>query len=1046
MTEQPSTGLSWLGVIIEPFIDPLSRTHWLGLLIFCFVGCLYLYRHLPPKGVKRWFIEIVRHPSVGLDLQLLLGRQTLRFLITGPTLFSAWWVSTRLVRALDAYTGPPEFSELSPVFIAILYSGTLFIVWDLSRYVVHFCMHRFSFLWAFHQVHHSAEVLTPLTFHRIHPVESLFYSIRSVLTTGFVAGIFYWIFRGQLSQMTIFGVPAIGFSLNILFGNFRHSHVWISFPAWLERWIMSPAQHQLHHSSDRRHHGRNYGTWLSIWDRLFKTLMTAEERPEHYGIPAEERNHEFTLVSAWLSPFRALLPLFIFGVCFVMGAQPANAEEGNSPSDSEPTDDSSESSDSTDKEPPSSDGSIIIYASDARILEAGAAYQITEEQLSAFEYDDIERALGRVPGISTRGEDGFGLRPNIGIRGANSDRSAKVTLMEDGVLLAPAPYAAPAAYYFPMTTRFVGIEVFKGAASTRYGPQTVGGAINVQTRQVPNAFRAAADLSYGLRNSAKAHFWVGNKKGKSGFVIEGVDLRSDGFKELDGGGPTGFHRSEGMLKNEFIFSTRNRIQLKLGYAKEESNETYLGLTASDSEKTPYRRYSASQKGLMSWQRTQAELAWVSSVGEKLNFKTVAYHHWLSRGWNKVNAFQSGPDLHDLLVSDPQSGQGAVYLGILKGEQSSETLEQQLRIGNNDRRYHSYGVQSTLIWEQNLNESSLELGVRFHGDEVHRLHTESLFEMNEGELIRTDTATEITLDSDAFAHALSVYLHQDLQLSPRFHLYPSTRVETIDSALNTGDGFDPSVTRTTVLPGGGALLNLDNTDAFVGGYRGFSPVAPGQPEAISPEFSWNYEAGLRHREQYRYAEAIGFFNDYKNITGQCTLSSGCASEDINQQYNGGRVWIYGAETTAGVVLLLPWDLEMPLDSTYTFTRSRFLSDFESDFVQFASVSIADSLPYVAEHQASAHIGLNHERAGVQAGGSYRSAMLDSAGRFDDDVLQVPALLVIDMAAHYDFLPEWKAYLTLQNISRQQNIVSWRPYGARPTAPFQLMVGLKWLPEV
>ena len=109
-----------------------------------------------------------------------------------------------------------------------------------------------------------------------------------------------------------------------------------------------------------------------------------------------------------------------------------------------------------------------------------------------------------------RDEDGFGLRPNIGLRGGNSDRSAKITLLEDGVPLSPAPYAAPAAYYFPMTMRIVGVEVIKGAAAIRHGPQTIGGAINLRTRRVPvNATIAGVDTAYGAFNTLKAHGFTG---------------------------------------------------------------------------------------------------------------------------------------------------------------------------------------------------------------------------------------------------------------------------------------------------------------------------------------------------------------------------------------------------------------------------------------------------------------------------------------------------------------------------------------------------------
>ena len=93
---------------------------------------------------------------------------------------------------------------------------------------------------------------------------------------------------------------------------------------------------------------------------------------------------------------------------------------------------------------------------------SGSAHVVDKEALEEQAYEDVHRVLKQVPGVYVRDEDGQGLRPNIGLRGANSDRSAKVTLMEDGVLMAPAPYAAPAAYYFPITSRLVGVEVFKG--------------------------------------------------------------------------------------------------------------------------------------------------------------------------------------------------------------------------------------------------------------------------------------------------------------------------------------------------------------------------------------------------------------------------------------------------------------------------------------------------------------------------------------------------------------------------------------------------------
>lgn len=127
----------------------------------------------------------------------------------------------------------------------------------------------------------------------------------------------------------------------------------------------------------------------------------------------------------------------------------------------------------------------ILSHYDKLRTEAGSATLLTEAELEKFEYDDIHRILGSVPGVNIREEDGYGLRPNIGFRGVTPERSKKITIMEDGVLIGPSPYSAPAAYYFPVSTRMTAVEVFKGPAAIKHGPQTVAGAINLVTRQIP---------------------------------------------------------------------------------------------------------------------------------------------------------------------------------------------------------------------------------------------------------------------------------------------------------------------------------------------------------------------------------------------------------------------------------------------------------------------------------------------------------------------------------------------------------------------------------
>ena len=117
---------------------------------------------------------------------------------------------------------------------------------------------------------------------------------------------------------------------------------------------------------------------------------------------------------------------------------------------------------------------LIIGSKTAAKNVSGSANFISEQDLERFDQIDLRKVLNQVAGVYIREEDGFGLRPNIGIRGAAAERSQKVTIMRDGVLITPAPYSAPAAYYIPNVSRIASVEVLKGPAATAYGPHTVG--------------------------------------------------------------------------------------------------------------------------------------------------------------------------------------------------------------------------------------------------------------------------------------------------------------------------------------------------------------------------------------------------------------------------------------------------------------------------------------------------------------------------------------------------------------------------------------------
>lgn len=1023
--------------VLTPLVDPGSRTFVPFLVIAMLIACVF---HKVKGHGGGWRaalgVDLWRHASSILDAQLFVTRQLLRVLGVIPVIGGAVWLAVKTSTNLDAVFGIPSLEAPTPWVLSLGYSLVLFVLWDLSRFITHLALHKIPFLWAFHQVHHSGEVLTPLTFHRTHPVESIIYGIRGVVSTGLMAGVAFWLFRGQAAEYTILGVHGLGLVFTAVTGNLRHSHVWIRFPDSVERWLMSPAQHQLHHSLDARHFDANYGTWLAVWDRSLGSLrVSPHEAIAEVGL-ADPNHNPHDLFSVLFAPFvdalsslrwvRAAVPTALL---LLTTAGVAHAEEA---------------------EDDSTDGTMIITADSGTTRVAGAAHVIDEKTLEKHEYTDIHQVLATVPGVYLRDEDGFGLRPNIGLRGGNSDRSAKITLLEDGAPLSPAPYAAPAAYYFPMTMRIVGVEVIKGAAAIRHGPQTIGGAINLRTRRVPvDATIGEIDAAYGAFNTVKAHGFTGYGTDQWGVLGEVAHHTSDGFKVLDGGGPTGFLRQDAMLKGrwstDLTESVINSIEVKLGHGREVSDETYLGLTASDFESDPNRRYSASANDRMEWNRQGASLTWRLLAGENWDLRTTVYHHRLDRTWFKVNGFADGTSMHDLLYAEPDGGQGAAYLEVLRGVSDTNGVGDRILKGGNDRQFQNTGVASVGHWRAQFGDiqNEIEVGVRWHKDDVKRHHTQRSFDMVAGSLQQAAADRETTLDSHNDATAIAVHIHDDFRVG-QFTVLPGVRYERITTRTGTRtDGPQDPQTHSIWLPGLGVHVQIIETVSVFGGtHKGFSPIPPGSPDETVPETAWNHELGARYTDAQTKLEAVGFYSAYENMTGQCTLSGGCTDAQLDTQFNGGEAIVRGVETSGKQLLSVGGGWNMTIDASYAWTDARFAADFLSKFPQFGAVESGDLLPYVPVHQGSGAVGVEHDRGQLTARLSGRSGMRNAAGSEDEPEAQkVAAHHSLDIAAQFNINEHFTLYGNVTNLTDKQTIASWRPFGARPTHPRKWMVGLK-----
>jgi Fe(3+) dicitrate transport protein len=689
----------------------------------------------------------------------------------------------------------------------------------------------------------------------------------------------------------------------------------------------------------------------------------------------------------------------------------------------------------------------IIGQSQQLKKETGSAYVLTQEQLAQFEFDDIHRVLQSVPGVYIREEDGYGLRPNIGIRGATTERSSKITIMEDGVLIAPAPYAAPAAYYFPNSARMTGIEVLKGPSAISYGPNTVGGAINMKSRAISDQTQGHVELAYGMDNYQKLHSYYSYKKDNLGMLIEGIRLSSDGFKALDNGGDTGFVKNELLFKLNYELedaATYQLWQFKAGYGDEQSNETYLGLTEDDFKKQPNRRYLASQNDLMTWEHTQLQLSHYIEFNDSLSIHTQAYRRDFDRDWGKLNRFNTNRSIQTILLS-PSTGLNKLYFDVLTGERNSQIITDTLMIGHNDRQYYSQGIQSKLLWQSNHfgAESELELGIRFHQDQVKRNHFEDGFLMQQGQLVATNEDTKTTINNKDTVDAIATHLNYKL-IFEQLTLTSGVRIENIEG--KSQDILHNSVNTnsdTLVSPGFGAFYSFnDEFGLLAGANKGFVPNSPGQNDNIKAEESWNYEFGFRYSNEKTSAELVGFFTDYSNLKGSCTFSSGCL-DNVDKEFNGGAVEVKGLEASFKTQWTLTPDLSVPLNVNYTYTKSEFQSDFQSSFVQWGDVSKGDSLPYMPENQWSIETGLQGDAWKVAIIAKHVDTMQEAAGqRTELTGFFTDAINQVDVSGWIQLSKPLRVYAKVDNLTDQQNIVSRRPFGARTSKSRQLTVGLKY----
>jgi Fe(3+) dicitrate transport protein len=653
------------------------------------------------------------------------------------------------------------------------------------------------------------------------------------------------------------------------------------------------------------------------------------------------------------------------------------------------------------------------------------------DQLERARVFNVSEALRKVSGLNVRDEEGFGLRPNIGIRGLNPTRSSKALLLEDGIPLAFAPYGDNASYYHPPVERFESIEVLKGSGQVSYGPVTVGGVINYLTPDPPAARTATVRLAGGNRDYLNAQVQGGGTWGRTGLLLDFMHKQGDGARD-------NVHSAlnDATAKAVFSASPHHIFTLKANFYGEDSQVTYSGLRQAEYEADPRQNPFANDAFTGRRFGASAKHSWI--VGGQGVLVTHLYVSRFSRDWWRQSS-NSGQRPND--AGDPACGGMANLLTTCGNEgrlrdYDHAGVEPRLRLG-----HHIFGVRG-----------EMEAGARAHFEIQDRRQ-----ENGATPQARSGAVVE---DNQRRNQAYSGFVQERLLLG-RFTVTPGVRFEHIryertNRLANGGAGVTGRTHLDQWVPGIGVAWSRDDRLALFGGvHRGFAPPrtedivnnTTGGSVDLDPELSWSYEAGVRtHLKPGLRLEATLFRMDFENQIVPASLAGGAGATLTN----GGETLHQGVEVSAraDTAALFGWQENLSLRVALTaLPEARFEGTRFSNVPGSATISVSGNrLPYAPERTVTASLGYTHPRglsAAVEAVhvsdqfGDDLNSILPSA---DGQRGLIPAYTVWNATASYDIAAlHSTVFVTVKNLADRLYIAD-RARGIVPGSPRLVQAGL------
>ena len=694
---------------------------------------------------------------------------------------------------------------------------------------------------------------------------------------------------------------------------------------------------------------------------------------------------------------------------------------------------------------------VIGSKEDVPVLE-GTGYVLETTDLKMFFHTDVNEILKEVPGVYLRGEEGYGLFPNISLRGVDSHRSAKVTILEDGIPSSPSPFSDPAAYYSPTAGRMSGFEILKGSSQMKHGPNTTGGIINYISTPIPENHKSHLRASFGEYNERVAHAFSGGKtelgSGKLGYLVEIFDHQTDGFKTIDSlgnavSGKAPISKNDITLKLGYEFGEGDYIEIKAGRTDLDADVSYIGLTSEDFAGNPYQRYHNTKLDNMDSEQTRYYLRYLKEIDEDTTFKATAFHNEFDRDWYKIG--KVGVENNSTNSIEWKSiGKGAFassnHINMLRGsgdmnDTSSYSGQGQVKYKHNDRNYKNTGIQASISkhWENH----TFELGGRYTKDHyTYKDYTEDIYNVSNA----GDSSASLSYDSstssskgtakDRISKAWETYLTDEILLD-RLTLNPGIRYTSVEYEYK---GTKRSV--RDVLGGIGGTYDLGAHLLFAGIHQGHAlPGYSAAQKSLDEETSLGFEIGSRGSMSSVNYELAYFNTKIKDMIAVPSLASGQGDEARN----------IGEATIGGIELMLSKDMvtdtsfSVPLSISSTFTNAEFDTATKADAGdRYAGGSPGNKIPYVPEVQYNIRLGVVYENWSSYLNYHWQDEVYTDAA--NSSIIDDYGTL--DWSGFYDLKPGVTLFAKVTNLADEKYAVSDMPDGLRPGAPRVASLGMEF----